>query len=688
MTPGLLEDSEPVVGLSLRKESQIAQAAAGKFGASSIVRFEPQSSSIAFSPANLALSPCSLQFWASFIAIAHRITMTDSPFSAQQTQSLAREHAAFSGCALGRRVAGALVLGSVLGLAGCEASTDSTPGSSAPVAGSGASAGAGGAVGAAGGGVTGGGGAPGGGTTTGGTGAAGGPVDSGAVRYTAPAGVLRRLTRSQIANAVFDLIGAQITIDDSFKDTYDGVFASVGAAKITSSDTDVEIFGSAIEAAVGEAFGSAAQRDALMGCAPQMAADACTRGYFERIGQRAWRRPLGAEELDQVVGVAELVETELGDVTEGVKWATVALLGSPNFLYRAELGMPGADGSFRLTRYEIAARLSFLLWDSVPDDQLMADAASGKLDTKEGVRASIERMMAMPAGRESVGTFADQYMRLDKVLELKKDPAAFPELSDTLRQAMIRDMRAVWEANAFDDQASVMELFTTDKAMVNSSLARIYGIDDAGLTEETFELRSLPADSPRRGILGKLAFLGPQANQKEGSPTLRGKFIRAAVMCLEVPLPPGNVVPVIPESPEGMPMTKRQRLEKHRTDPTCAGCHSLFDPMGVPFESFDALGRYREMEEGLPIDPSGEFDGTPVADSVELADVIAASDRVSGCLVQNYYSYAVGHEIRPGDASVVDGLKASFEASGYRLKDLIVEVASSDAFASVAPQAD
>ncbi len=506
--------------------------------------------------------------------------------------------------------------------------------------------------------------------------------------FSAAAAVLRRLTRSQISNAVYDLLGAEVVVGDAFEDSYDGVFATVGAATVTIAETGVEAFNDAVEDAVSAAFADSTRSEALLGCVPQMVGEACVRGFLEGTGRRAWRRPLATEEVDQLITVAETAQGELGDVVEGVKWATVALLGSPNFLYRAELGEVGADGQFRFTPYETASRLSFLIWNSVPDESLLADAENGTLDTKEGIRATVERMLATSKGRAAAGEFAEQYLRTDRVLTQFKDPELFPEYTPALQEAIVRDMRGVWEANAFDDQASVMDVFTTDKAVVNASLARVYGIDDSGLTDETFELRSLPPDSPRRGVLSKLGFLSQHANQKEGSPTLRGKFIREAIMCLEVPKAPGDVVPIVPPSPPGQPMTKRQRLDMHRTEPRCAACHELFDPMGLPLESFDAMGRYREMDEGLPVDPSGTFDGVPVADSVELGEVVASSERVARCLVQHYYSYAVGHEIRPGDASVIDGLKASFEASGYRLKDLIVEVASSDAFAAVAPQAD
>ncbi len=256
----------------------------------------------------------------------------------------------------------------------------------------------------------------------------------------------------------------------------------------------------------------------------------------------------------------------------------------------------------------MASRLAFLLWNSLPDQELLDEAASGALGTVEGIRAAATRLLETPAGREAVGAFAEEYMRLDRISTQAKDSGLFPEYDPALQAAMVRDMRGTWEVLAFDDQASALDLFSTTKVVVNSELAQLYGLDTAGLGSGAFEVRSLPADGPRIGILGKAGFLSQFANQKEGSPTLRGKFMRDALMCTPIPPPPGNVALELPEPPADKPLTKRQRLEIHRTKPACAGCHSYMDPLGLPLETFDAIGRFRTTDHGLPIDPSGEFD--------------------------------------------------------------------------------
>jgi len=500
--------------------------------------------------------------------------------------------------------------------------------------------------------------------------------------------MLRRLTRAQFHNALRDVFDTDVDVSELDADNWNlGDFATIGAATVVTSERGVEAYHAAVEGAVNAVFDSADRRAAFMGCTPgTMANDACVRGYVESMGRRAWRRPLEADEVTRVMSVATNAAMELGSGVEGARWATLALFSSPNFLYRPELGVRGADGSLRFSGYEMASRLAFLIWNSVPDTALLDDAESGALGTATGVRAAAERLLAQPAGRESVGAFAEEYMRLDRIATQAKDGALFPEYGPALQAAMARDMRDTWAAVAFDDRASVFELFTTPKVVVNAELAELYGVDATGLDSNTFRTVSLPADGPRSGILAKAGFLSQFANQKEGSPTLRGKFLRSALMCETIPPPPPNVNTVLEDPPADMPMTKRQRLERHRTDPNCAGCHAMMDPLGLPFENFDAVGRYRTLDHGLPIDPSSDFDGAAVADARALGAVAASSSNVAQCLLRRYYAYALGYPERDVDGSVLNTLGVSFQDSGFKLRDLVLALVTHDVFSAVAPQ--
>jgi hypothetical protein len=498
--------------------------------------------------------------------------------------------------------------------------------------------------------------------------------------------MLRRLTRTQFRNAVRDVFGVEVNIHDLDADSWTGNFASIGAAKVVTSENGVEQYNTAVESAVSTVFADATKRSQLIGCTPTgQANDSCVRGFIQKLGLRAWRRPLTTAELDRFVALAAKTTIDLGNATEGARWATVALFTSPSFLYRPELGAT-VNGTWRYTGYEMASRLAFLIWSSLPDQTLLDQAAAGMLGTPAGVRTAAARMLDAPSGRESVGAFADEYMRLDRIATQAKDAGLFADYTAALQTGMARDIRGTFESLAFDDNASALDLFTTTKVVVNADLARLYGIAATGLTSTTFQVRSLPADGPRAGILSKAGFLSQFANQKEGSPTLRGKYIRESLTCQTIPPPPGNVNVSLPEPPSDMPMTKRQRLEVHRTDATCAACHQFMDPLGLPLESFDAIGRFRTTDHGLPIDPSGSFDGQPVADARGLGAAAAASANVANCLVRHFYAYAVGHEERSVDGSVLNALAASFRGSGYKLRELILDVVTNDAFSSVAPQ--
>ncbi len=507
--------------------------------------------------------------------------------------------------------------------------------------------------------------------------------------FAPPPGSLRRLTATQFRNTVSDIFGVTVDTTELDSDNWNADFAVIGAATVVTSERGVEQYHSAIEAAANAVFDDVDRQRQFTGCDADLPIeDPCVGNFIERMGRRAWRRPLDASELERLWNIARAVADDFDAPQEGLRWTTVALFTSPHFLYRTELGTPKPAGGMALTGYEMASRLAFLIGNSAPDDVLLDDAAKGALDTADGVRVAAERLLSSSRGRAAVGAFAEEYLQLHRVGTQAKDAALFPEYGAALQGAMARDMRETWEQVVFDDAASALDLFTTRRAVVNADLAALYGLDVADLDSDTFETVTLPEDSPRVGILGKAAFLSQFANQKEGSPTLRGKFIRQTLMCTPIPPPPGDVDVVLDEPPADMPMTKRERLELHRSSDTCAGCHALMDPLGLPFETFDAIGRHRTTERGLTIDPSGEVEGQAVADSRQFGAALASSDAVAKCLVRKYYSYATGHAVRGVDLGVLDSLSAAFAASGYDMRDLILNVVSHEAFSSVAPQPD
>lgn len=503
--------------------------------------------------------------------------------------------------------------------------------------------------------------------------------------FEAQPGQLRRLTRTQFRNSIFDLVGTSINIELIESDSHSGHFSTVGASTVTTSPLGAEQYLAAVETAVDEAFADQASWIARLGCTPVDGDTSCFRSFLDSAGARAFRRPLTTVEADELVAVAATAETELGSALEGTRWGTIALLSSMHFLYRPELGTLSGD-ALRISGYEMATRLAFLIYNSIPDQALLDDAASGALDTDAGIVTAAERMLGTPRGREAVAAFAEDYMRLDRIFGQPKDPGHYPAYSAGLKEGMRQDMREVWAQIAHDEDASVLDLFSTRRVYANAELATLYGLDPTGLDSSTFATFDLPADGPRGGILSKAGFLSQFANQIEGSPTLRGKFIREAVMCQDVPLPPPNVALELPEANPDIPTTKRERLAMHNTEDICAHCHAMMDPLGFPLEQFDAIGQFRTTELGLTIDPSGEFDGTPVADAANLGEVMNESATVAECLVQKFYSYALGRPAMPTDNGLIYEMGAGFEVSGHRMRQLILALVASEAFSSVTPQ--
>ena len=500
-------------------------------------------------------------------------------------------------------------------------------------------------------------------------------------------GAFRRLTASEFQNSMRDLLGP-VAIGELEPDTFSAGFATVGASEVSLSSTGVEKYQNVIDAATTEVFADTARRDKLVGCVPANAQDsACFRSFVTRFGRLAWRRPLTAAQTDRFVQLAGSLSTTLGDVSQAVRLTANALLASPYFLYRAELGKPTpADAKvWAYSSLEMASRLSYFLTNSAPDATLLGAAERDALTTVDGVRAEADRLLAGETGRRSIGNFATELFRLEVVGARAKDPTLFPQYTPALKNAIVREVPAVMQSLVLDANASAMSLFTTRSTFVNLDLARLYGLPTAGLTADSWTRVMLPADGPRAGILGAAAFLGLNATQKEGSPTNRGKFIREQMFCQVIPEPPPGVVTNIPDPPAGVILTKREKLVAHQSVASCAACHQVMDPLGLPMENFDAIGQFRATDQGKTIDVSGNLDGVPFVGPAALGDLLSKSDEVMSCMVKNLYRYATGHHEGMGEERVIADLGNRFKTSGHKMRTLMLDIVTSDGFRLVAP---
>jgi len=497
--------------------------------------------------------------------------------------------------------------------------------------------------------------------------------------YRPAAAALQRLTRRQYGNALRDLLGREVRVPtDIDVDTPLHGFTTVGAAQLTVAPRAAEQYEAAALDVTGQVFGSAPRRMALVGCTPATADDSCAQGYLQRFGRLAWRRPLTEAERTRWVGVSRSVGSALGDPWAGLRYATAGMLQSPFFLYRVELGAPDPTrpGWVKFDGYEMASRLSFFLWNTTPDEALLTAAARGDLDAPAGLRTQTTRLLADPRARTAIGDFFTEYLKLDRLDSLSRDPMAFPLMTPSLGASMRAEVLQIVDDVVFAQDTDVRAMFDTRSTFINDDLGRLYNL---GGTQGASMVRvELPAQGPRAGVLTTAGFLALNAHAAATSPTLRGRFVRQYLLCQEIPPPPPGVLTSIPESTG--PRTLRQRLSQHVTDSTCAGCHNLMDPIGFGLEHFDALGVYRTTDNGLPVDATGEVDGVSFRNARGLATALRNHPRVGPCVSRQLFRYATAHKETDAEAAGLRALATQFQTDGHRLRALVVALVASDGF--------
>ena len=534
--------------------------------------------------------------------------------------------------------------------------------------------------------------------TTSTAGAGGSAGDSGGVSGSGGApvvfapspGAYRRLTSAAFRNSLRDLLDGPVDVGELEPDSWSiGGLPTVGAAEVSISQRGVEQYQSAVEAATAQVFADAARRDRVLGCQPANATDAeCFRRFVTSFGRRAFRQPLTEAQIVRYTALITSTAATLGNVYDGLRSGMTGMLLSPYFLYRLERGAPPASGSgfWQYTSTEMASRLSYFLTNSTPDPSLLDSAEQDGLQTVDAVREQASRLLETSAGRESVRNFATELFQLPIIGARAKDPGMYPEYTPALQAAMMQEIPAMLTGLAFDRNASALEFFTTRETFVNAELAALYGLPAAGRSS-ALTPATLPADGLRAGLLGTAGLLSLYASQKEGSPTQRGKFIREVLLCEHIPPPPPDVDTTLEDPPSGEMLTKREKLEQHQTSDSCRGCHAILDPLGLTLENFDAIGKFRTMDHQKPIDVTGNLDDVPFNGPVELGQMLAARPETAACLVRNIYRYGTGHVEVASEAPIVTDLAARFQATGHNLKQLMLDLVTSDGFRYVAPPA-
>lgn len=488
---------------------------------------------------------------------------------------------------------------------------------------------------------------------------------------------LRRLSNAEYRNTMQDLLaqasGVGPAVATATKDFVD-------EAESLGFRNNTEFLG--VSSLVAQGYMDSAEQlaplvastDSLLGCSTQDAA--CAKQFIESFGKRAFRRPLLAEEVARYQAIFDTTVAKGYDFKTGIEWIAFAMLQSTQFLYRVELGAAkGTD--YAPSQYETASRLSYLIWQSMPDQALMDAAERGELGEKQQIATQARRML-QDAKASRLLEYFDQWLDLDKLTAFDRDESVYPNIASNLPELLRGETHAFVSSLLASPTGSLTDLFTAQYSFMNADLAKHYGV--SGPTGSDFVRVETPG---RAGVLTQGMLLSHDKPTRT-SIVRRGLKVRLDLLCERVPAPPNNVQ--LDLEGFGPGLTQRERLEKHRSEPACSGCHTLMDPLGVVFEGFDAVGRARTTDEsGKPIITSSDIAATrdangPVADVAALAQKLANSQEVRDCYVTQSFRFFYGRDYAAADQCSLAELMIAFRDSKQSLSELIVSLTQTDHF--------
>lgn len=514
-----------------------------------------------------------------------------------------------------------------------------------------------------------------------GSGSASGSAGSG----TSPAGagadlggpgrvVMHRLNVTEYNNTVRDLLGTQLSLPESFPaDLTAHSFDNVAAALIMT-DAAFAFYSETAKRLAAEAL-TPERRARLFDCDVAALKEACVRSMLAGFLPRAWRRPTEAGDVEGLVKLFSDNKSAGDSDEQALTRVLQAVLVSAEFLFRIERNT-GVAGVRSLNGYELASRLSYFLWSSMPDAELFAAAASGALQTPDGVSAQMTRMLSDTRAAAFGENFGGQWLPIRALADVVPDAKAYPDFDEELRAAMRAETHRSF-LDVASGAKSFKALLSTSSGYVNDRLAQHYGLPTTGSKEPAF--RELARG--RGGLLTQGTFLTVNSYPDESNPVRRGKWILANLFCQEPPAPPPDVQR---EPPPQQGVSRKERLASHRTDPICASCHNLMDPLGLALEQYDGIGQFRTADNGVPIDPSGQLlDGTVITDAVSLQSSLAENPQIAACVAEHLFTYALGRARRVGsgfDDMTIEQLSKTFKDSGQLFPQLMQAVTRSDVF--------
>ena len=497
-----------------------------------------------------------------------------------------------------------------------------------------------------------------------------------------PVVAMRRMSEAQYRNAIADIFGPDIQVAGRFEPIMRPVhdMIATGAMDSAVSPAGLEQLDAIARNIATQVFDTV-HRGQFVHCTPkdEKAADPeCASQVLTPLGRYIFRRPLTSGEQTAYVKIASDAATQTGSFYKGLELSLASILVSPNFIYIMESGEPDPahPGELRLDNFSRASRLSFLLWNTTPNETLLKAAEEGRLTDQAQLAAIAAKMTKSPRLEQGVRAFLADMLMFEKFDDLTKDSIVYPRYNPEVAQALPEQTLRMAVDLLVTRNGDYRELFTTNKTFVNRALGTIYNVQVH--KPSGWEAIEFAPNDDRAGILGEAGFLSNYSHSGRSSPTLRGRAIRELLLCQPVPNPPGNVnfTAVQDITNKAMP-TARIRFGAHITDGVCAGCHKITDPIGLSLERFDGIGAFRATENEAPIDASGDFEGTPYQGASGLGKAIAANKASTTCVAGRALEYATGRSNETNDNStLITSLEQLFASDGYRIPALFLRVAT------------